>query len=733
MLNGERSARLLLIAAAATLPNAYAQTGAGEPQLRSAVTSLNSHRSAGLAASAGVLSLAPAAPTVTQLLDWAEARYPELFPGRQANQELPPYVYRYYPATGNYVGVAGSSVYVLGPVAGSSTTPAYVGEIQSFTCLVLPSVCPAPVIRQQPASTGAVAGGSARFAVSAVGTGLSYQWLRNGVEIPGAVGPVLELRGVAVSDSGSRFSVSVTSGSRTTRSAEVTLTVGAERRSFLLAEAGSAVPAPMTVRYGDGAREHSTYTMVAADASTGRAVVVEPAGSASAVRDHTYFEGVVVDGKVGQLLPRFILVWKRDRLHRIDLLARSGDPVSEPVSSLRSDQVCGGRNTEFIGNLRYSPAAANSFLMRYHAGNDLKNAEKSWAFFPGCGPRETLAVRLDMSATTPPVSIEGDARVPVFAADGSLQGVVFSTVDGMVQRDATMLTARSVPGYDRSVSPAGAALAMDGSVPGTWVLSDGTALLFVRPSDPGSVGRLPVPPLAEFAGPTVYLDDGDGLFVVFPIGTRSTVFRVNADLSVTSLGEVPITAALVAATEDRLVLASTRRDAPVMAIPRDGGVAQLVLTPRAREAATRLVAGHGTIAVGLAADGVIRTVIIDASTGAQEVLERFELLRGIASVGASLRANAAFPSAAVLIDRTTFLRIPIVGLDLFTRTRFEYGALGNYVPFFVDIPPMELGNAGLITGLGIYGTISSATQIDAVMYRSGEPGLHRVTSFGAGP
>ena len=108
-------------------------------------------------------------------------------------------------------------------------------------------------------------------------------------------------------------------------------------------------------------------------------------------------------------------------------------------------------------------------------------------------------------------------------------------------------------------------------------------------------------------------------------------------------------------------------------------------------------------------------------------------LRGIASVGASLRANAAFPSAAVLIDRTTFLRIPIVGLDLFTRTRFEYGALGNYVPFFVDIPPMELGNAGLITGLGIYGTISSATQIDAVMYRSGEPGLHRVTSFGAGP
>ena len=57
-------------------------------------------------------------PTVDELLDWAELAYPTLFPGRPPSQQLAPYTYRYYGSTRNHLGVAGSDIYLLGPVSG---------------------------------------------------------------------------------------------------------------------------------------------------------------------------------------------------------------------------------------------------------------------------------------------------------------------------------------------------------------------------------------------------------------------------------------------------------------------------------------------------------------------------------------------------------------------------------------------------------------------------------------
>ena len=82
--------------------------------------------------SAGQAAEATAAPvpTVTELLDWAERQYPELFPGHQANLQSPPYVYRYYAASGNYVGASGSDVYLLGPASGGVLL--FVGTLADF-------------------------------------------------------------------------------------------------------------------------------------------------------------------------------------------------------------------------------------------------------------------------------------------------------------------------------------------------------------------------------------------------------------------------------------------------------------------------------------------------------------------------------------------------------------------------------------------------------------------------
>ena len=89
--------------------------------------------------------------TATAMLDWAERDYAVYFPGRQPNLTQAPFTYRFYPATGNYVGVAGDDLYILGPVAGSSA-PLRVGSTFWFTCRALPQNC---------ASAGSVVSGTA--------------------------------------------------------------------------------------------------------------------------------------------------------------------------------------------------------------------------------------------------------------------------------------------------------------------------------------------------------------------------------------------------------------------------------------------------------------------------------------------------------------------------------------------------------------------------------------------
>ncbi len=77
--------------------------------------------------------------TATNLMDWAEIHFPQYFPGHQINKILSPYTYRYYPTTGNYLGVNGQAVLVMGPSFGAA--PVIVGELAQFTCNVFPESC----------------------------------------------------------------------------------------------------------------------------------------------------------------------------------------------------------------------------------------------------------------------------------------------------------------------------------------------------------------------------------------------------------------------------------------------------------------------------------------------------------------------------------------------------------------------------------------------------------------
>jgi phosphatidylethanolamine-binding protein (PEBP) family uncharacterized protein len=133
-----------------------------------------------MAATARAASVATV-PDATALMNWAEAAYPSLFPGPQPdNTSVAPYTYRYYPQTGNYLGVAGSDVYVLGPVA-SLVAPASggglykVGVLADFACNVYPASCSSSFTVS---STAALAGGSlpATFTCDGAGVTMPLAW-----------------------------------------------------------------------------------------------------------------------------------------------------------------------------------------------------------------------------------------------------------------------------------------------------------------------------------------------------------------------------------------------------------------------------------------------------------------------------------------------------------------------------------------------------------------------------
>jgi len=84
----------------------------------------------------------------------------------------------------------------------------------------------APSITTHPTNQTVPVGGTATFTVAASGSPpLSYQWQRNGVDIPGATSASYGLSSVTTADSGARFRARVTNSAGSVVSNEATLTV----------------------------------------------------------------------------------------------------------------------------------------------------------------------------------------------------------------------------------------------------------------------------------------------------------------------------------------------------------------------------------------------------------------------------------------------------------------------------------------------------------------------------
>lgn len=113
------------------------------------------------------LQAAPRTPTANELFDWAQTALPAAFPGSMTSVTGTGFSFRGPYATGNYVGVEGSTIYVLGPVTGNQLIA--VGALADFACSVHPSSCISSDALAK--ATTFLAGQDALFATSLPTTG----------------------------------------------------------------------------------------------------------------------------------------------------------------------------------------------------------------------------------------------------------------------------------------------------------------------------------------------------------------------------------------------------------------------------------------------------------------------------------------------------------------------------------------------------------------------------------
>jgi len=168
-------------------------------------------------------------PDATHIMDWAESHYPQFFPHHAGDQTGFGYTYRYYPETGNYLGVSGSNVAVLGPISGNAILN--VGTTAGFACNVDPVGCGLPDVIAQPQSVGVAPGVNVVFelALSPASPG-SIQWqsstdgAHSFANIAGANSTSLSFNS-ALGDNGKwvRALVSNAQGTVTTRPARLTV------------------------------------------------------------------------------------------------------------------------------------------------------------------------------------------------------------------------------------------------------------------------------------------------------------------------------------------------------------------------------------------------------------------------------------------------------------------------------------------------------------------------------
>ncbi|MDX2285886.1 MAG: PQQ-dependent sugar dehydrogenase [Bacteroidia bacterium] len=186
----------------------------------------------------------------------------------------------------------------------------------------------APVIGRQPQSVLIPAGETARFFLSSAGTPpLSYQWQRDGADLPGAASPELLLPNAALSDSGALFRCIVSNAFGRDTSSSALLRVTRNRRPLpviLTPAEGTRYRAGDTLRFS-GAADDPEEGPLDADALTWRMLLYHDAHTHPALAPVSGIaEGSYIAPTFGETDDN---VW-----YRLYLTARDGQGLTQTVT-----------------------------------------------------------------------------------------------------------------------------------------------------------------------------------------------------------------------------------------------------------------------------------------------------------------------------------------------------------------------------------------------------------------
>ena len=158
-----------------------------------------------------------------------------------------------------------------------------------------PSSDSAPLLSAQPAALHRAVGENAQFSVVVTGAApLAYQWQRNGVDVPGATGPTLNVTGLSVNDDGAGYSVRVSNAQGSVTSGVAALRISTESKSSYLAP-----PPPVSLSRPFPASGDTITVLAALPGAT--AINIAPVGEGCGTIRATSIAGsqVSITGAVG--------------------------------------------------------------------------------------------------------------------------------------------------------------------------------------------------------------------------------------------------------------------------------------------------------------------------------------------------------------------------------------------------------------------------------------------------
>jgi hypothetical protein len=112
-----------------------------------------------------------------------------------------------------------------------------------------PAIPAAPLITTQPLPRSVADGAAVSFGVVASGSGLAYQWQRDGGNLAGATAATLNIPAVALADDGASYRVVVSNAGGSVTSSEVRLTVTPVAPAITTAPAAASVTAGQTASF----------------------------------------------------------------------------------------------------------------------------------------------------------------------------------------------------------------------------------------------------------------------------------------------------------------------------------------------------------------------------------------------------------------------------------------------------------------------------------------------------